>query len=65
MSEEKFPKTVMICIDSPEGLPKVKCRGVLGIAYRSVGDYWITEFLDKNNEQRKAAFHKNSLKVIA
>ena len=65
MSDETFPKTVMICVDSPEGLPKVKCKGALGISYRNIGDYWITEFLDNNKEKKEAAFHKNSLKVIA
>ena len=64
-----FPKTVIINIDHPQGLPDVECRGQMGIALRPIdnGDYWEVRFYGFGEPDRyyEAAFHKNSLEVVA
>lgn len=64
---QAFPKTVVIQIDHPQGLPKVKCRGQMGIATRAIGDYWEVRFygIGQPEKYMTAAFHKNNLEVIA
>ena len=64
-----FPKTVVIEIDHPQGLPEVNCKGQMGIALRPIdnGDYWEVRFygIGKPEHFIEAAFHKNNLRVIA
>ncbi len=64
-----FPKTVVIEIDHPQGLPKVNCKGQMGIALRPIdnGDYWEVRFYGIGEPEHfvEAAFHKNNLRVIA
>lgn len=64
---EKFPKTVIIKIDHPQGLPDVECRGQMGIAHRAIGDYWEVRFYGIGQPEKflEAAFHKNNLEVVA
>lgn len=65
--EEKFPKTVVIKIEHPQGRPDIKCKGQMGMATRAIGDYWDVRFygIGKPEKFIEAAFHKNSLEVIA
>ena len=64
-----FPKTVVIEINHPQGLPKVNCKGQMGIALRPIdnGDYWEVRFYSIGEPEHfvEAAFHKNNLRVIA
>ena len=64
---EKFPKTVIIQIEHPEGLPEVSCKGQMGLATNEIGDYWTVQFygIGKPEKFIEAAFHRNSLEVIA
>ena len=64
---EKFPKTVTIKIKHPEGLPEVNCEGQMGLALNEIGNYWTVRFYAIGKPERfmEAAFHKNSLEVIA
>ena len=67
--QTSFPKTVVIKIDHPQGLPKIKCKGQMGIATRAIdnGDYWEVRFYAIGQPEKfvEAAFHKNNLEVIA
>ena len=66
---EKFPKTVIIQIEHPQGLPNIKSKGQMGIATREIdnGDYWEVRFYAIGQPEKfvEAAFHKNNLEVIA
>lgn len=64
---QTFPKTVIIEIAHPPGLPDVDCKEQMGIATRAIGDYWEVRFYGIGKPERfmEASFHKNNLRVVA
>lgn len=61
----KFPKSVLILVKHPSGMPEINCMGVNGIATRAIGDYWEVKFRPSDMDTFIfAAFHKNSLEVL-
>lgn len=60
-----FPKSVLILVKHPSGMPEINCMGVNGVATRAIGDYWEVKFRPSDKDTFIfAAFHKNSLEVL-
>ena len=60
-----FPKSVLILVKHPSGMPEISCMGVNGIATRAIGYYWEVKFRPSDKDTFIfAAFHKNSLEVL-